>query len=142
LEAIAKPFWVEAMVTAIKHYEKSGFFRWHDSGDVQDIEHLAKICEIAKRLPRISFWLPTKENPIVSAFVRAGNVFPKNLVVRLSAYILEAKPAIGYLHRLGVVGSAVSKENFTCPASKQGNECKDCRLCWNKKTLIVTYHYH
>jgi len=142
LQSIEKPFWVEAMTTAISYYEKSGFFRWSDSGDIQNSEHLRKICEIARRLPHVQFWLPTKEASLVSAFVKSGETFPPNLVVRLSAFMLGQKPSITLLNNLGIFGSAVSKKDWTCPAHTQENQCKSCRLCWDKNIKIITYHYH
>lgn len=45
LESIEKPEWVEWMVDLIGRREKSGFFRWHDSGDLQSMAHLLAIVE-------------------------------------------------------------------------------------------------
>ena len=45
LKSIKNPGWVAAMVHLINS-KKSKFFRWHDSGDVQDLEHLKKIFEV------------------------------------------------------------------------------------------------
>ena len=42
LAAIKSPQWVEAMATLINS-KKPDVFRWHDSGDVQDLDHLQKI---------------------------------------------------------------------------------------------------
>ena len=41
LAAIASPAWVEAMAHLINS-KKPDVFRWHDSGDVQDLDHLKK----------------------------------------------------------------------------------------------------
>ena len=41
LAAIRSPFWVESMALLINS-KKSKWFRWHDSGDVQDQSHLKK----------------------------------------------------------------------------------------------------
>jgi len=30
----------------------------------------------------------------------------------------------------------------TCPAPQQGNECKSCRACWDKKVKNVAYLAH
>ena len=45
LRAISHPLWVEAMAQQINS-KKSKVFRWHDSGDVQDLQHLKKIYEV------------------------------------------------------------------------------------------------
>ena len=43
LEAITKSNWVEAMVLLINNYgKKIPYFRWHDSGDLQSVDHLKK----------------------------------------------------------------------------------------------------
>ena len=39
LRAIRDPRWVQAIVHLINS-KKSDVFRWHDSGDVQDLDHL------------------------------------------------------------------------------------------------------
>jgi len=142
LRSINDPKWVDAMVLVIQKLEYSGVFRWHASGDIQNLGHLIKIAEIARRLPKITFWLPTRELPILNAYVNAGFKFPKNLIVRLSAAMIEAQPPKEVMKRLGVLGSAVSKEKWDCPASSQNNQCLDCRRCWDKNVPIVTYKYH
>src|SRR5271166_1861647 len=66
LESILDPRWVDAMVTLIASKQKGTardgkFFRWHDSGDLQSVEHLSKIAKVARALPSVNFWLPTRE---------------------------------------------------------------------------------
>jgi hypothetical protein len=142
LDSIKDPRWVEAMVTAIKDTEFSGFFRWHSSGDLQDLGHLIKICEVARRLPRIKFWLPTREIGILTAFKNAGFTFPSNLIVRFTATMIEQRPPDAIMDRLGVLGAAVSKVEWNCPAPDQENKCMTCRQCWDKRHKVVTYKYH
>ena len=55
LDAINHPLWVEAMATKIKNQK---WFRWHDAGDVQSKEHMAKIIEICKLTPDTKHWPP------------------------------------------------------------------------------------
>ena len=45
LAAIKRPDWVQAMAHLINS-KKPDVFRWHDSGDVQDLDHLKKIYEV------------------------------------------------------------------------------------------------
>jgi hypothetical protein len=52
LEATRKPLWVKAMAAQILRH-KSKFFRWHDSGDIQSLKHLAKIFEVARLRPML-----------------------------------------------------------------------------------------
>jgi hypothetical protein len=58
LDSIKHPGWVKAM-TALINSKKSKFFRWHDSGDVQSVKHLAKIFEVCRRSPDVQHWMPT-----------------------------------------------------------------------------------
>jgi hypothetical protein len=125
-----------------KYAKKSGpdaVFRWHDSGDLQGSEHLSAIVQIAKDLPGISFWIPTKEIKLVRAWIRQNGSFPANLVVRVSAPMIgQAAPTIA-----GTVGSTVATgTGYACPAPTQGNECGDCRACWDPSVASVDYHQH
>ena len=60
LKSIRHPGWVSAMAFLINS-KKSKYFRWHDSGDVQDLEHLFKIYEVCRLTPGKKHWLPTRE---------------------------------------------------------------------------------
>jgi hypothetical protein len=134
--------WVQAMTIAIRGTESSGFFRWHDSGDIQDVAHLDKIVQVARNLPEIKFWLPTREYGIVSEWIKANGALPENLTVRLSALMLEGQPPVGIAKRLNLTTSGVSKSGFTCPSSTQGNKCLTCRACWDKNVANVNYKTH
>ena len=57
LAAIRSPLWTGAMALLINS-KKSKEFRWHDSGDVQDEEHLLKIFAVAKLTPQVQHWMP------------------------------------------------------------------------------------
>jgi hypothetical protein len=141
-QSLTNPLWVEAMVTLISR-SKNEFFRWHDSGDIQGLWHLEKIVEIAKRLPYIKFWLPTREYGMIQEYIEKGNVLPDNLIVRLSAFMVDGPAPEALAKRLKVVVSGVSDQSsYTCPASNQDNECRDCRACWNKETFCVSYRKH
>jgi len=132
------PTWVRDMEWVIGAKEKSGFFRWHDSGDLQSIDHLSKIVEIARRLPRIKFWLPTREQKIVD-FVGFYKAFPANLVVRVSAAMVNGKAPERFKWTSGVV---TDEKNVSCPAPTQGNKCLSCRRCWDKRVTNVNYALH
>ena len=137
------PKWVEAMVFLLLHYcTKSKVFRWHDSGDIQSIDHLQKIVEIAKRTSDIKHWLPTREVGIVQEYKKKFGEFPSNLVVRISATMVNGLP-----HKFHKNTSTVSTAKgfdlgWTCPASKQGNKCDECRACWDSDVENITYPLH
>ena len=58
-----RQLWVESVVFILnnsKLMQRVPFFRWFDAGDIIDLQHLMDIYEIARRTPKISHWLPTK----------------------------------------------------------------------------------
>lgn len=134
--------WTEAMIFMITRREKSGFFRWHDAGDLQSVDHLRAICTIAEATPHITHWLPSREYTIVRKYLLQHGDLPSNLTVRLSAHMVGEYnlPTIK-----GVVWSTVGSEApegfHNCPSSQQGGKCLDCRACWDK-TKTVNYLPH
>ncbi len=132
LSAFESADFVPVMTAKIKKEERSGFFRWFDSGDIPNWKGLLKIVQIAIALPDIRFWLPTKEYALIQRYVETVGAFPENLTVRLSAYIIDGPAPVALASRLGVVTSTVTSDadKATCPAPKQGNQCRDCRACW------------
>ena len=134
--------WVSDMVAAINKVEQSGYFRWHDSGDLQSLSHFGNICAIARLTPHVKYWLPTREYGMVREYLEKGGVIPDNLTVRFSALMVNGAAPETLAKRLGVQVSGACASAFTCPASRQGNVCGGCRACWNKETFNVTYKTH
>ena len=143
LVSIDDPLWVDAMVVSIG---TDKYFRWHDSGDIQSIDHLEKIADVAKRTPNCMHWLPTREYGIVSAFTAQFDI-PDNLIIRLSAMFTD-KAVIVPASLQNVKGIAVSNVHSikpigtACNAPKQNGECRTCRACWNRKVAAVSYSIH
>lgn len=151
LEKLNSPLWVDAMSFLMnnKRIKKDGkekglkFFRWHDSGDLQSIRHLHMITEVARKSPNTQHWLPTRETEIVSKAIKRGLKIPKNLTIRLSAMKFDKKAPETMAKKYGLqVSGASKKDAWTCPASLQKGECKDCRNCWNQSVFNVIYKAH
>lgn len=145
LESIQHPEWVSAMVSLIG---KDSYFRWHDSGDLQSVDHLHKIAQVAIALPKTLFWLPTREYGIVKNYIEIHGALPENLIVRLSAFYVD-KPVIipkslqGYSNILASnVHAHAEPVGMPCNAPKQGGECKECRACWDSTVPAVSYGMH
>ena len=136
-DTLNHPQWMEAMVFLMKK-KKIEWFRWHDSGDLQSVEHLNKICLIALETPETNYWLPTKEKAIVKQY-RKQNEIPKNLVIRVSGAMIDGERPAGF-ENTSTVSS--DKNSATCVAYLQGGKCLDCRACWNPEVKNIVYPKH
>jgi hypothetical protein len=118
-----------------------GWHRWHDSGDLQSVDHLAKICEVARRTPAIRHWLPTREGSILRDYLKSGGVVTDNLCIRLSATMIDG-PAPKAWPTTSTVHKSAAPVGHLCPAPTQGNNCGACRACWSRDIPNVSYHKH
>mgnify|MGYP003335802896 CR=1 FL=1 len=170
---ITHPQWVEAMVKQIlvaSIVNETNYFRVHDLGDIQSLEHLENWVEVAKRLPDIKFWMPTRELQYLYAYTKKhGNIWPENLTIRLSETFIRNHPNanvknvesnIAAMERHAAIlnvnisgvdrkpdHSVTEKKLFTCQAykakaNKGTNACGDCRACWDKTVVRVIYPEH
>lgn len=154
---IGDPNWVSYfsnLLNSLAEREKDKnklYFRWHDAGDIQSVEHLSKIVEIANNCPTIKFWIPTREYSIVQEWYSIkGNFIPSNLTIRLSAHMVGRiiAPTRGIFRDLPN-SCVVEKGSYSlnlgihyCPSSQQEGKCLDCRACWNPKIKTVAYTKH
>lgn len=147
--ALADPRWVAAMAFVISRKAKRvPFFRWHDSGDLQTVSHLRNIVQVCELTPGVSHWLPTREYGIVRKYLAEFGAFPANLTVRVSAAMVNGSAPEDFPVTSEVVGddaardAAMARGVNVCPAPTQGNECRDCRACWNGSIKTVAYWKH
>ena len=139
LASLSHPRWVEA-VTRLIQRSGDAHFRWHGSGDIQSLEHLRNIVAVARSLPTVKFWLPTREYQTVEAYRRTGGRIPRNLCIRYSAHLIDGPPPLHYGLPASTVSSHPNKAPpgaHQCPAHRQGNRCGACRACWDPKVKIV-----
>ena len=131
LKSLVHDLWVTAMVAQIKRQK---WFRWHDAGDLQSVDHMNKIIEVCKQTPGTQHWLPTQERQ----YLPKPEDVPENLIIRLSAAKVDGTAGNAWSHSSTVVtdGSA------SCAAPDQGGKCLDCRACWNKDVKNVSYGKH
>ena len=130
LASLNNELWTAAIVTQIKRQK---YFRWHDAGDVQDVQHLNKIYEVCRLTPDTRHWMPTREAWIKDHL--EGK--PDNLVIRFSAPMIDQAAPASWPN-----SSEVVTEGATCPAPQQGNSCGDCRNCWNPEIKTIKYGKH
>ena len=137
--AFNHPRFVEAMTLMIKAYASS-HFRWFDSGDLADRTMLQKIVEVCKSTPTIKHWLPTREVRIISDYLKIYKEFPENLLVRVSAPMIDGKPLkFDYTSTVHQKKKPIGRD---CPSRFQENKCMDCRACLDRKVKNVSDHKH
>ena len=135
-QSLVHPQWVEAMELLVTHYSKKvPFFRWHDSGDLQGVDHLMNIFAVCEATPGVQHWMPTREVKILKGI--QPEIVPKNLIIRVSSHMIDQGPVNSWPHT-----STVVQAGKTCPAAEQGNACGDCRQCWDKTVSNVAYPKH
>ena len=131
LESLKNPQWVYAMIVLIKG---EPWFRWHDSGDLQSVDHLKKIFAICEATPETSHWLPTREAKFLPLNTDS---IPKNLTIRFSSHMINQPPVTSWPWT-----STVSTKSKTCPAPDQGGKCQSCRQCWDRSIPNIVYAKH
>ena len=131
LDSLKHPLWTAAMVAQVKRQK---YFRWHDAGDVQDLDHLNKIFEVCRLTPNTNHWMPTREAWVKAHLPQA----PKNLVIRFSPPMINQRAPESWPNSSMVI----DKGYHTCPAPSQGGQCGDCRQCWDPKVKVVSYGKH
>ena len=135
LQSLRHPQWIPAMVAQIKRQK---FFRWHDAGDIQSVQHLKNIMEVCTLTPSTKHWLPTREVKYTSLMDPA--IVPTNLKIIISDHMVDqATPVKSWPFTSGV---SSDKKLATCPAPKQGGKCGSCRACWDRGVARVTYGKH
>ena len=125
--------WVTAMATLIKGHK---FFRWHDAGDLQSMQHLENIFEVCRLTPDTQHWMPTREARFLS--LMDPDIVPSNLIIRMSSHMIDQPPVKFWPW----TSTVTSGHDASCPAPKQGNTCGSCRACWSRDVKTVSYGKH
>ena len=131
--------WIKAMVFQIERAEVEEH-RWFDSGDLQSLGMLLAIAEVARQTPLVKHWLPTKEYGIYAQYLKE-NTEPDNLVVRVSAPMIDGKPSKAF-RNTSTVHRNSEPIDFECKARTRGNYCGPCRACWDKEIKNISYSKH
>lgn len=126
-------------------------FRLHDSGDFFRPDYVDAWAEIARRLPQVLFWAPTRSwargglprrhGDLLLASLHRLAALP-NVAVRPSALLINEAPPVlpGF-----AAGSTVTTNPAaaTCPKSTRiPARCGDCRRCWDEPHRPVIYLKH
>ena len=135
LEALKDQRWIAAMVAQIIRQK---YFRWHDAGDIQSMEHLYKIFRVCELTPETQHWMPTREAQFLSQIENPTVEVPDNLIIRMSSHMVDQGPVKFWPW----TSTVTSTGGATCPAPKQGGKCGDCRQCWDRSTPNISYGKH
>lgn len=139
LLAFDDPYFVEAMVTLINKQSKD-YFRWFDSGDLQSLEMLETIVEIARKTPNTKHWLPTRERLILCQYT---DEIPNNLNIRVSTDMIDQLPKEKiYSSSMTVSMLPNPSGTYLCNSKENNGKCGNCRACWNRDISIVAYEKH
>ena len=142
LDSINGEHWIDGMVSLIG---TDAFFRWHDSGDLQGLQHLEKIALVAQLTPNCRHWLPTREYSIVKQYIAKHGALPDNLIVRLSAMYPDKPVSIpkslqGFANITASNVHTGKPLGTPCKAPEQNGACMDCRACWTNETISYALH--
>jgi hypothetical protein len=136
-QGLFHPLWTPAMVFLVRYY-CDRYFRLFDSGDLQGVNHLRNIVTLARHVPDVRMWLPTREYEVVRAC--AADI-PDNLIVRVSAHQVDGQPP-SWWPTTSTVTSVQEAGDGICPARDQDNQCGECRACWDDDVANVAYRLH
>ncbi len=140
-QGLSHPQWVAAMVLMLRK-RMVKYMRWHDSDDVQSVEHQLNILAVAKHTPETQHWQPSREIEYVREALRQLGEPLANIVIRMSAHMIDAPPPAGFPNTSTVTASKPRRGSYACPAPDQGNRCGKCRECWNPDVRDVSYWLH
>lgn len=116
----------------------TAYFRVFDSGDFSNPRDVETWIEIARALPQVKFWIPTRcwWLPEFQEPLRRLHALP-NVTVRASALDVD-----GVNPDWPTVSRVVS-DGPGCPKQTHGNcEAAGCRACWSKDVPSIEYRQH
>ena len=123
--------------------------RCYAFGDLGNLDHLKKWCNVCKNCKDNKFWLSTRQDSILYEFFEVKNMKkPENMNILYSMPLkLEYKPVFleNFLDKHGIGKSIITakKSESNCQASKKNfpnNKCGNCTKCWTSK--FVAYFTH
>lgn len=151
--ATGREEWIQTLARAIDLACQHGetYFRVHDSGDMFNGAYCQCWYFVCHKVSSVKFWIPTRSwqaphglpmHDPVMYWLRQLASLP-NVTVRPSALRFgEHAPNVVGLH----AGTTAERPDiFTarqCPAHEQGNQCGECRTCWDDKHVPVSYRKH
>lgn len=134
--------------------EVAGFFRIHDSGDLnvgRKLEtwkgYLAAWEYVAQAFPNVWFWMPVRTwttKAMIPELQRVSQL--PNMTIRASAlFVGQQPPDIPGVPSSGVHQQAPAEGHYRCPVTpmdKSSCAQEGCRVCWLAPTMTPSYAEH
>ena len=139
LDFFNSPNFISIMVWLLQSQRKK-FFRWFDSGDIQNVFMGLNILEICKLTPDIKHWIPTKEYKFWRQVLKIEKL-PDNVVLRISSPNIDQEPLKGF-NNTSTVHENKKAFGLECIAYKQEGKCLDCKACYDPKIKNISYPKH
>ena len=95
------------------------YFRWHVSGEIQDIDYFERMVLIARNHPDFIFWTYTKRYDIVNYFIACGGIIPDNFKIMFSEWrgMPMDNPYMMPEFRVLMDGEKAPEDAFICPGN-------------------------
>ena len=139
LEFFNSKDFIPIMVWLLQSQTKK-FFRWFDSGDIQNVFMGLNILEVCKQTPDIKHWIPSKEYKFWRQVLKIEKL-PDNVCLRISSPNIDQKPLEGF-NNTSTVHENKKAFGLECIAYKQEGKCLECKACYNPKVKNVSYPKH
>ena len=81
----------EFIAVMVELLQKEKFFRWFDSGDIQDLDMASNILDICEKTPHCKHWIPTKEYKDWKTILKSKSL-PSNVALRFSTPMNDTPP--------------------------------------------------
>ena len=120
--------------------QKKKYFRWFDSGDIQNVFMGLNILEICKQTPDIKHWIPSKEYKMWRQVLKIEKL-PDNVCLRISSPKIDQAP-LKEFSNTSTVHKKKKAFGLECIAYKQDGKCLDCKACYNSKIKNISYPLH
>ena len=134
----------------IKLLSKMDYFRWFDSGDIENEIMLEKLYQICLDTPNTKHWIPTKSRDLFDQYLWEMLESLPNVKVRFSSPSKNGK--YDNIHGSTAISdkSQLDGNLFLCKAKSIGfkkngkpnpKKCHNCRACWHNSRPIA-YEVH
>jgi hypothetical protein len=131
---------ISTLVAAIrKRTARNPYFRVFDSGDFSCPQDVLTWAAIARTLPKVRFWIPTR-TWWLPEFVKPLRVLAAlpNVALRVSTIAVNGEAPSDW-----PCASRVVSTGSGCPKQTAGDcATANCRACWDKTVPLVEYRMH